>query len=135
MVKPDRHPVWKRVSVQLNPLIGAAVIRVLHDVAGRLIYRQLEPGDFILVEKSPGKRAAEIADECAGSPEICQIAANLPFRSRKRLPYVADLDRDACQIVGRTIAPRKRHGGVADGIHKRVRIEFAVHPDAFAEAV
>ena len=51
MMQPDRDMVRKRFGLEMNPLIGAPMVGVLHDVAGRLVHGQLQLGLAVLVER------------------------------------------------------------------------------------
>ena len=135
MMQPDRHTAWNHLGFQLDPLIGTAMIGMLHDVAGRLVHRQLEVCDVVLIEKPLGNHAAEFADEFAGAAEILEVAANLQLGARQRSLRFADFHGDAGQVVDQPIGLRKRHGGLADGIHERFRLELAVDPNELREAV
>ena len=87
------------------------------------------------IEKPLGNHAAEVADEFAGAAQILEVAANLQLGARQRSLRVADFHGHTGQVVGQPIGLRKRHGGLADGIHERFRLELAVDPNALREAV
>ena len=51
----DQDLAGEGFGFQVNPLIGAAMIGVLHDIAGRFVDRQLRLGNAVFVERRPGR--------------------------------------------------------------------------------
>ncbi len=134
-MQSNRDPAGDDLGFQLNPLIGAAMVGVLHDVAGRLVDRQLEPGDVILIEQPFRHRATEVPDEFAGASEFLEVAPDLQLGVRQRRLRVADLHGDTGQIVGQTSGLSELQSGLADGVDESVRLERAVDSNELREAV
>ncbi len=77
MMQLDRDMARERFGFQMNPLIVAAMIGVLHDVAGRFVDRQFERSRAIFVQRRTRKTAAEGAHEFARLPKFLEIARDI----------------------------------------------------------
>ena len=63
MMQPDRDLAGEGFGFQVNPLIGAAMVGVLHDIAAGLGDRQLRPRRYLrraATREDDGKKCARI---------------------------------------------------------------------------
>src|SRR5512135_2207762 len=84
MMQSDGEMVREDFGFEANPLVRAAPIGVLHEVAGRFVDRQLECCGALFLERRAGKIAAKSTDEFACLAKITEIAADLYLRPRDR---------------------------------------------------
>ena len=102
MVQPHHDAIVERFGFELNPAVGSATVGVPHHVAGGFRRRQLELVDDF-VSRWIREAGADLAHECARARQLLEIARDLDFSARERQPPLLDPDRDAGQVVAKTL--------------------------------
>ena len=73
---------WESFRLHVNPLTGAAMISVLHDITRCLIDGQLEGAGASFIERRTWKSSAKATHEFTSPAKMAQIAADLNLRPR-----------------------------------------------------
>src|SRR3972149_5688282 len=133
-MQPERDLVGERFGLEANPLVGAAMVGMLHDIARGLVDRQLKGPDAIFVDRR-GKMTTKSAHEFARSAKFFEIATDLDLGTRDSKLWLFYFERHAGQVIDQLARPRKSDGRFTDGFHQWLGLEFAVGRDATQQAV
>jgi hypothetical protein len=82
MMQPERDLVGKRFGLEADPLVGTAMVGMLHDIARGLVDRQLDGSDAIFVDRR-GKMTAKSAHEFTRSAKLFEITMDLHLGTRE----------------------------------------------------
>ena len=135
MVQAQDDAIVKHFRIQLDALVGATVVRVPHDVAGRFRHRELELADRLFVERWRRQPLADIPDEGPHPRQLVQIARDVHLRTGEGQLALLNPHGDARQIVAERLRVRKGHGGLADLIDQRLGFELSVGSDTFGQTL
>src|SRR3989304_3765052 len=134
MMQPERDLVGEAFGVEGDPLVGTAMVGMLHDIARGLVDRQLEGPDAIIVDRR-GKMTAKSAHEFARSAKLFEIATELHLGTRESKLWLFYFERHAGQVIDQPARLGKSDGRFTDCFPQCLGLEFAVGRDATQQAV
>ena len=132
MVQPHHDAIVERLGFQLNRAVGSATVCVPHHVAGGFRGRQLELVDDF-VRRWMRETGADLAHECARARQFREIARDVDFSAHQRQAPLLDPDRDAGQVVAKTLRPGKRDCLQANLLDELFRLQVTVPAHALRE--
>lgn len=130
MIEPEGDAVGERVCFDLNPLIGAATIRMSHDVARGFSDRKFELIDAVLVQSRRREVLAKLAHERTHPREFLEVARNLELSTcdGDQTRCLFNLGCNTGEIIRERLRVRKSDNRSTDPVYQLLQLELAVRP-------
>jgi hypothetical protein len=85
MMQPDQRTAEEGLAFEMDPLVCAAMVSVLHNIAGRLVDRQLKCSSAIFVHRPARKTMTEGLYKFSRLVKLRQITVDLNLSPRNRV--------------------------------------------------